>query len=120
MLVRVVILSIITLVVRTHAFQVVRLSPQFASRHTTQLYERNTYDEWRADVPVDTMPLEEEFVQMCLEDMIYSDYGEQMFGVHDQTGTILYGKKKGSITLFIKILNHYDVLNSFSSSFFGN
>ena len=36
---------------------------------------------------VDTLPLDEEFVQMCLDEMIYSDYGEQMFGVHDRTGT---------------------------------
>lgn len=47
---------------------------------------RNTYDDWRSDVPVDTMPLEEEFVQMVLDEMIDSEEGEQMFGVRDRAG----------------------------------
>lgn len=44
------------------------------------------YDDWRSDVPVDTMPLEEEFVQIVLDEMVYSNDGEQMFGVHDRAG----------------------------------
>lgn len=47
----------------------------------------NIYDQWRSDMTVDTMPLEEEFVQICLEEMIYSDYGQEMFGIHDRAGT---------------------------------
>lgn len=46
----------------------------------------NIYDQWRSDMTVDTMPLEEEFVQICLEEMIYSDYGQEMFGIHDRAG----------------------------------
>lgn len=57
-----------------------------ASTATTSALYGNTYDEWKSDMAVDTMPLEEEFVNMCLEELIYSDYGEQMFGVHDRAG----------------------------------
>lgn len=48
----------------------------------------NIYDEWRSDLTiVDSLPLEEEYIQMCLDEIIYSDYGEQMFGIHDRAGT---------------------------------
>ena len=54
------------------------------SRSTSVL--KNTYDDWRSDGIVDKMPLDEEMVQMCLDELVYSDYGAQMFGVHDAPG----------------------------------
>ena len=45
-----------------------------------------TYDEWRSDLPVDTLPLEEDFVNMVLDEIVHSDDGMQMFGVHDRAG----------------------------------
>jgi hypothetical protein len=52
----------------------------------------NIYDEWRSDsVIIDTLPLDEENVQMCLDELIYSDFGQTMFGIHDAPGTFLYG-----------------------------
>lgn len=47
---------------------------------------QNTYDDWRSDAIVDQMPLDEEAVQMCLDELISSDFGAQMFGVHDAPG----------------------------------
>ena len=92
----VVILPIITLLSGiTHSFQV-NLPHRALRSHLGQILPQprlptplygNIYDEWRSDMTVDTLPLDAEFVQMCLDEMIYSDYGEQMFGVHDRTGT---------------------------------
>jgi hypothetical protein len=47
------------------------------------LHLANIYDAWRSDAVVDTMPLEEDNVKMCLEEFVESDYGQQMFGCHD-------------------------------------
>ena len=58
-----------------------------SSSSSSSLYG-NIYDEWRSDLTiVDSLPLEEEYIQMCLDEIIYSDYGEQMFGIHDRAGT---------------------------------
>ena len=46
----------------------------------------NVYDDWRADGIVDQLPLDEEAVQMCLDELVYSDYGMTMFGVQDVPG----------------------------------
>jgi len=46
----------------------------------------NTYDDWRSDAIVDQIPLDEETVQMCLDELVYSNYGMTMFGVHDAPG----------------------------------
>jgi hypothetical protein len=65
------------------------LSSGGITRHSfsTNLYY-NIYDEWRSDtVIVDTLPLDEETVQMCLDELIYSDFGHTMFGIHDAPGT---------------------------------
>jgi hypothetical protein len=43
----------------------------------------NIYDDWRSDAVADTMFLCEENVQECLEELVESDYGKQMFGCHD-------------------------------------
>lgn len=48
----------------------------------------NIYDDWRSDAVVDTLFLDEENVEMCLEEFIDSDYGTQMFGVHERAGNI--------------------------------
>ena len=57
------------------------------SSSSSSLYG-NIYDEWRSDLTiVDSLPLEEEYIQMCLDEIIYSNYGEQMFGIHDRAGT---------------------------------
>ena len=46
----------------------------------------NIYDDWRSDGAVDTLYLDEENVQMCLDEFINSNAGMQMFGVHDLPG----------------------------------
>ena len=43
----------------------------------------NIYDDWRSDGVVDTMPLDEDNVELVLQELIESDYGKSMFGVHD-------------------------------------
>lgn len=48
----------------------------------------NTYDDWRSNALIDTMSLDEENVQMCLDEFIYSDFGATIFGIHDAPGTL--------------------------------
>lgn len=58
----------------------------------------NTYDEWRSNsVVIDTLPLDEENVQICLDELMYSDFGHTMFGIHDAPGAFLYGLIYGFI-----------------------
>ena len=47
---------------------------------------RNIYDDWRSDATVDQLPLDEDTVQNCLDEFIYSDFGKTMFGIHDAPG----------------------------------
>ena len=54
-----------------------------SSRRCSIARRANIYDDWRSDAVVDTMPLDEENVRMCLEEFVESDYGKQMFGCHD-------------------------------------
>mmetsp|Transcript_23737 Transcript_23737/g.51898 ORF Transcript_23737/g.51898 Transcript_23737/m.51898 type:complete len:225 (-) Transcript_23737:423-1097(-) len=56
----------------------------------TKLYnDRNTYDYWRSDaVVIDSMHLDEENVQMCLDEFIESEYGTTMFGCHARAAQI--------------------------------
>jgi hypothetical protein len=46
----------------------------------------NTYDDWKSDGIVDQIPLDEESVRMCLDELVSSNYGMTMFGVHDAPG----------------------------------
>jgi hypothetical protein len=55
---------------------------------TARVSLKNIYDDWRSDAVVDTMYLDEENVQMCLEEFIDSDYGQQMFGCHERPASI--------------------------------
>lgn len=48
----------------------------------------NVYDDWRSDAVVDTMYLSEEHIEACLEELVESDYGMQMFGVHDRPASV--------------------------------
>jgi len=49
----------------------------------------NTYDDWRTDVIVpDTMHLDEDNVQLCLDEFVDSEYGTTMFGCHDKAAQI--------------------------------
>lgn len=43
----------------------------------------NSYDDWRSDAVVLTLPLCNANVQTCLDTFLNSDYGTRMFGVHD-------------------------------------
>jgi len=43
----------------------------------------NVYDDWRSDGVVDTMSLDEDNVELVLQELVESDYGKSMFGVHD-------------------------------------
>jgi len=59
--------------------QIRRKSPLFA----------NLYDNWRSDAVVpETMELSEDNVQECLQLLIDSDYGQQMFGIHDMPASV--------------------------------
>ena len=57
--------------------------PPTPASHPSSVHMANIYDDWRSDAVVDTMPLDEENVRMCLEEFVESDYGKQMFGCHD-------------------------------------
>lgn len=48
----------------------------------------NIYDDWRSDAVVPTRELSEENVQELLDVFIESDYGKQMFGVHDMPASV--------------------------------
>lgn len=48
----------------------------------------NMYDDWRSDAVVDTMFLDEENVEMCLDEFIDSDFGQQMFGCHERPASV--------------------------------
>lgn len=48
----------------------------------------NTYDDWKSDGIVDQIPLDEESVRMCLDELVSSNYGMTMFGVHDAPASI--------------------------------
>lgn len=63
----------------------VRIASSHQFTKQKQLFA-NAYDEWRSDLPVDTLPLEVEFVDMVLDEIVNSDEGLQMFGVHDRAG----------------------------------
>ena len=71
------------------------------SLSTTPLHFANVYDDWRSDAVVDTLPLTEENVILCLEEFVDSDYGMTMFGCHDLpasygiTGTIEFVEVDG-------------------------
>lgn len=59
--------------------------PQYPSKSLL----KNIYDDWRSDISiVDVMPLTEEAVEDCLEELVYSDYGAQMFGVQSAPASI--------------------------------
>jgi len=62
------------------------LKPQLQSHIFSSSLNGNIYDDWRSDIPVDKIPLDEELVRMCLDEMINSNFGQQMFGVHEKTG----------------------------------
>mmetsp|Transcript_2049 Transcript_2049/g.4481 ORF Transcript_2049/g.4481 Transcript_2049/m.4481 type:complete len:208 (+) Transcript_2049:28-651(+) len=48
----------------------------------------NIYDDWRSDAVVDTMHLDEENVEMCLQEFVDSEHGQQMFGCHERPASI--------------------------------
>ena len=65
------------------------LNPSLENRfreRQQQLY--NIYDDWRSDAVVDTMYLDEENVEQCLDEFIDSEYGQQMFGCHERPASI--------------------------------
>jgi hypothetical protein len=63
---------------KTHGFFLKSRTPAFSA------LKANTYDQWRDDaVAPGPLPLDEENVEWCLQELIDSDYGKQMFGVHD-------------------------------------
>ena len=52
-------------------------------RRLPTVVSANIYDNWRSDAVVPTRELSEENVQELLDVLIESDYGKQMFGVHE-------------------------------------
>ena len=61
-----------------------------ASRTTRTLpfQLHNIYDDWRSDAVVETMFLDEDNAQQCLEEFVESEYGKQMFGSHERPSSI--------------------------------
>jgi hypothetical protein len=63
--------------------------PKFTGSPLSKTLLKNIYDDWRSDGITDVMPLDgEETVQMCLDELISSKFGEQMFGIHDAPASI--------------------------------
>ena len=78
-------LSTITIPKSIDAF----VTPQNKHQHRGRIQHlRNIYDDWRSDSVVDTMFLDEENVQECLDEFIQSGYGQQMFGCHSKAHSI--------------------------------
>ena len=76
------------LIACTNAFAPNHVHNQRLTSTTSKTLLRNIYDDWRSDAIVDQMPLDEEMVQMCLDELIESNHGQQMFGVHDLPASI--------------------------------
>uniref|UniRef100_A0A6U4A8F7 Uncharacterized protein n=1 Tax=Ditylum brightwellii TaxID=49249 RepID=A0A6U4A8F7_9STRA len=71
---------------KTFAFFQQNPSMVSSNRSPTTLY--NVYDDWRSDAVVDTMVLDPENIELCLEEFIDSNYGQQMFGKHDRPASV--------------------------------
>lgn len=64
----------------------IRIIPTSGGSRSSVILQ-NIYDDWRSDgILVETLPLDEETVQMCLDELVYSNYGKTMFGIHDAPG----------------------------------
>ena len=76
-----------TLLSGAHAF--VPRQPTHTNTHPSSpptantVLHANMYDDWRSDGVVPQMHLDEYNVQQCLDELIESDYGQQMFGHSD-------------------------------------
>jgi len=63
-----------------------------AGRSTQSLF--NYYDDWATDSNSRsvydelTLPLDEESIAQCLDELVMSEYGKQMFGVHDMCASV--------------------------------
>ena len=66
------------------------VSPPPLSRRSSpsSLILNNIYDDWRSDAVVDTMFLDEENVQQCLDEFVESEYGQTMFGCHERPASV--------------------------------
>ena len=78
------ILLIISVLYRAESFQ---FSNSIIRHSSSKL--SNTYDDWRSDRTVDTLCLDEDSVEMCLAEFINSNFGKEIFGVHDLPGAAL-------------------------------
>ena len=89
---------------RKHDFYRDYSNPTIGQNHRpTSLH--NVYDDWMANSIVDTTYLNEATVQMCLDEFVYSEYGKDMFGIHERAGKIakmlpLRVDKKSKATVF--------------------
>jgi hypothetical protein len=82
------ILAVVVIFVQASSGFVVRC-PSTSTRSRSPVSPlQNIYDDWRSDAVVDTMNLDEDNVQDCLEEFINSEYGQQMFGCHDRAASI--------------------------------
>lgn len=55
---------------------------------STLVVFNNIYDDWISDGLVDKIHASEENVRSCLVDIIESEYGQQMFGVHENPASV--------------------------------
>ena len=63
-------------------------TPASRTTRTLPFQLHNVYDDWRSDAVVETMFLDEDNVQQCLEEFVESEYGKQMFGCHERPSSI--------------------------------
>ena len=54
-----------------------------ATTSTNTLLFGNAYDDWRESGVCDTLFLDDDNARQCLDELIESDYGKTMFGMHD-------------------------------------
>ena len=66
------------LIACTNAFAPNYVHNQHLTSTTSKMLLQNIYDDWRSDTIVDQMPLYKEMVQMCLDELIESNHGQQM------------------------------------------
>ncbi len=83
---------IIPLIILLQAGYTSAFAPKIGHRHRNESPSKtllkNIYDDWRSDGIVETTFLDEDTVLMCLDEFVSSNYGKQMFGIHDEAASI--------------------------------
>jgi len=65
-----------------------RKTTRTSSSTLVLVFNSNSYDSWISDGLVEKIHASEENVRSCLVDLIESEYGQQMFGVHEKPASV--------------------------------